>query len=88
MNMFEINNLYKKFIEENFDENKNGAFKVIDYINNSTAKYKGKPIYSLYMPKIFDSDTLNYLEKASRTMYNILLKVVRCYRISKRSKLY
>ncbi len=79
MNMFEINNLYKKFIEENFDENKNGAFKVIDYINNSTAKYKGKPIYSLYMPKIFDSDTLNYLEKASRTMYNILLKVVRNY---------
>ena len=56
MTMKEINEYYKSLIEAHMEENALTAKDSLDYLNNSTAKYKGKPIYSLYMPQAFPKE--------------------------------
>lgn len=74
-----INEYYKKLIEENMEENVKTAGESLEYLNNSTAKYKGKPIYSLYMAQVFPEKAKDYLKKSAEMMYGILRKVIREY---------
>lgn len=77
--MNEINDYYAKLIEEHFDLNQQSFHKTMEYLNNSTAKYHGNTIYSLYMPKLFPEGVVKYLEDAVDTMYSILTKVIKEY---------
>ena len=69
----------KKYIEENYEENVISGRKVLDYLEHSTAKYKGETIYSLYLPKIFTEEAKNVIQTAAETMYQILIKVMKEY---------
>lgn len=77
--MDEFNLLYKGVIEENFQENIETAKDSLAYLDQSTAKYKGETIYSLYMAKAFPNHVVEYLKDASETMYGILKKVMKEY---------
>lgn len=79
MNMKEINLLYKETIEKKFEENLRSSKVSQDYLESSTAKYKGRTIYSLYMPKLFTDEDVAYLKEKSETMYRILVKVMQEY---------
>lgn len=79
MTMKEINEYYKSLIEAHMEENALTAKESLDYLNNSTAKYKGKPIYSLYMPQAFPKEVVEYLKASVETMYGILIKVMKEY---------
>ncbi|MBE5873285.1 MAG: hypothetical protein E7287_02630 [Lachnospiraceae bacterium] len=79
MTMKEINEYYKSLIEAHMEENALTAKDSLDYLNNSTAKYKGKPIYSLYMPQAFPKEVAEYLKTSVETMYGILIKIMKEY---------
>lgn len=77
--MKDINEYYKKLIEEHMEENARTAKESLDYLNNSTAKYKGTPIYSLYMAQAFPEKVKDYLKASVEKMYGILRKVMQEY---------
>lgn len=79
MNMEEFNLKCKKIIEENWEENKEKAKDYLAYMDSSTAKYHGDTIYSLYMPKMFSTETAGYIKTIAETMYGILIKVMKEY---------
>ncbi len=79
MNMEAFNLQCKKIIENNWEENKEKAKDYLAYMDQSTAKYHGETIYSLYMPKMFPVETVNYIKNIAETMYGILKKVMKEY---------
>ena len=72
----EIEKLCKKEIEDNYEAHLKGAQISLDYLEHSTAKYKGKTIYSLYIPKIFNTENTKYLKYIAETMVQIMRKVI------------
>lgn len=79
INMEDFNLLYKELIEIEFEENLRTAKDSLDYLEQSTAKYKGETIYSLYMAKAFPDHVVDYLKEMSEIMYGIFKKVVKEY---------
>ena len=77
--MRDLNNKYKDYVQERFEQNLKSGLDVVEYIKNSTAIYKGKPVPCLYMPKIFSVEAHKYLERAASTIYTILEKVMTKY---------
>lgn len=77
--MKEINDKYIEYVEKYFEENKTTYQTSMEYLDQSTAKYHGKTIYSLYLPKILPEHVVDYLKDATDTMYSILTKVIKEY---------
>lgn len=77
INMEEFNSLYKEIIENNFEANVETAKESLEYLDQSTAKYKGETIYSLYMAKTFPDHVVEYLKDSCSVMYGILKKVMK-----------
>lgn len=81
--MKELNEFCKTFIEENLEECERSGWEELDYLEHSTAKYKGETIYSLHIPKIFTEEAEVVIKDAAETMYGILQKVMKEYIASK-----
>lgn len=77
--MKNINEFCKSFIEENFQECARTGREELDYLEHSTAKYKGETIYSLHIPKIFTKEAEAVVKDAAETMFGILQKVMKQY---------
>ncbi|MHB1484005.1 MAG: glutathionylspermidine synthase family protein [Saccharofermentanales bacterium] len=78
-NMRELNDHYKKLIEDNFERNMTSSVQSLDYVKKSSARYHGGYIYSLYAPKIFPESAVRYLSDAVDTIYSILTKIIKEY---------
>jgi len=79
MKMKEINDEFVEIIKKDFEGNMKSGREVVEYIAESTAMYRGDPIYSLYMPRLFPENVVAYLKNAAETMHGILSKVIRNY---------
>lgn len=79
MTLTEIESFYKKDIENNFLKHQKSGLKSLDYLEHSTAKYHGKTIYSLYVPKILNEETVFVFAHTAETMACIMRKVIREY---------
>lgn len=77
--MKKMNLKCKQYIQENFEENIASGRKVLEYLEHSTAKYKGETIYSLYIPKIFTEEAKTVIQSAAETIYKILMKIMNEY---------
>lgn len=75
----EIEKLTRKLIEEDMETHKQKAEDSLRYLDHSTAKYKGQPIYSLYIPKILNEEGALYLKQIAETMTGIMRKVIDRY---------
>ena len=75
----EINKEYMEGIEENREEDFASAAKALSYIQNSTAKYHGRCVRTLYIPKIFTEWDIQVFEKAITDLYGIFDKVIQHY---------
>lgn len=75
----ELNAEYIQSIKEHLKENTKSSQAYYNYIENSTAKYHGEPVYALYMPKLLSREAAAYLKEAAETMYSILAKVIERY---------
>lgn len=75
----QIQKLCKQEIEDHFEEHRKKASQSLNYLENSTAKYKEKTIYSLYIPKIFTKSATDYIRDIAETMVRIMEKVTKEY---------
>lgn len=80
--MKKLNEFCKTYIEENLEECERTGREELDYLEHSTAKYKGETIYSLHIPKIFTEEAESVIKNAAETMYGILQKVMKEYIVS------
>lgn len=69
----------KKYIENNFSFCEESAKMELEYLEHSTAKYKGQTIYSLHIPKMYTIEAKEVLKHGAETMYGILYKVMKEY---------
>lgn len=76
----EINNEYRSLIKEDRKEDYLSAQDAFQYIQNSTAKYHGRCVRTLYIPKIFREEDIRIFEKAVTDLYGIFDKVMQAYR--------
>ena len=77
--MKDLNNKYRDIVQERYEQNVISGHSAVEYIKNSTAIYKGKPVPCLYMPKIFSMEAYEYLKKAAKAIVDILEKVMAKY---------
>lgn len=77
--MKKMNAFCKRYIEENLEECARTGREELDYLEHSTAKYKGETIYSLHVPKIFTEEAEAVVKDAAETMFGILQKVMQEY---------
>ena len=77
--MRDINEYYRGIIDSDFSKNVGSAANQKHYIENSTARYHGRIVYTMYIPKLFSKEAAQYFEELTDTMYTIMLKVIREY---------
>ncbi len=76
MTLNEIEAFYKADITKQPKVHEESGKAALDYLDHSTAKYKGKTIYSLYVPKILNPETVDKFRYAAETMAGIMQKVI------------
>lgn len=79
MTLKEIEAFYKNDIETNLSRHRESGLVSLEYLDHSTAKYHGKTIYSLYVPKILNEETVAIFKRTAETMTGIMQKVIREY---------
>ncbi len=75
----EINVEYQSLIKEDREADYLSARETFQYIQNSTAKYHGRCVRTLYIPKIFREADIKIFEKAVTDLYGIFDKVMKAY---------
>ena len=70
---------FKEYILKNYADCFEGAFEIRKRIADSTAYYHGKPMMTLYIPKIFTKEAYERLKQIGETTYKILEKVTKEY---------
>lgn len=78
-NSIEMEKYYIQDIQDNLEKHQESGLVSLDYLEHSTAKYHGKTIYSLYVPKFISEETELILKDAAETMANIMRKVIKEY---------
>ena len=77
--MNDLTKEYIRLVETDRDFCEESFRRQVDYIKNSTAKYHGRVVRTLFIPKIFDSAAAEDLKNIAETMQTILCKVVKEY---------
>ena len=77
--MRDINEYYRGIVDSEFQKNVISAKEQREYIENSTARYHGRLVYTMYIPKLFSKKAAQYFEKLTDIMYGIMLKVISEY---------
>lgn len=83
MTLTEIEEFYKEEIRDHILAHQKSGRDALAYLDHSSAKYHGKTIYSLYVPKILEEATVLRLKTASETMAGIMQKVIKEYQKNK-----
>lgn len=74
-----ILNNYINEINENFEQNKESAHAVKDYLEHSSVAYHGRCVHTLHIPKVFTGEVIDYYREITKTTYGIFEKVIREY---------
>ncbi len=80
--MKEITEIYDEYVDivkSDMEGAKDSAKTVVDYILNSTAKYHGRCVKSLCVPKLFTPKETELFESLVKTLYGIFDKVIAEY---------
>lgn len=78
-NLVEMEKFYCSDIEKHMKLHQESGKLALQYLENSTAKYHGKTIYSLYVPKLISKETEMRFKDAAETMAGIMRKVIKQY---------
>lgn len=70
---------YLKEISIDYQKSKSDFDNQIDYIKNSTAKYHGRVVRTLAVPKVFDKKTVENFKNIANMTYTILTKIIARY---------
>ena len=75
----ELNNIYSKLIKENLKENIASGEEALRYINSSSARYRGRAIRTLFIPKLFTEKDIEIFQGLVDSLYGIFRKVIEEY---------
>ena len=75
----ELSNIYRKLIKENSEENIASGEEALRYLNNSSARYRGRAIRTLFIPKLLTEDDVQVFQELVETLYGIFQKVIEEY---------
>lgn len=76
----ELEEEYREIVEKDLRAHAESAREISRYIENSTAKYHGRCVRTLYMPKLFTLREVELFEQLIETLYGIFRKVMEQYR--------
>lgn len=77
--MYDLNEYYRGIIDSNLKKHIKSAEEERIYIENSTARYHGNLVYTMYIPKLFTKAAAEYFSEITDTMYGIMVKVIKEY---------
>lgn len=77
--MYDLNEYYRGIIDSNLKKHIMSAEEERVYIENSTARYHGNIVYTMYIPKLFTQKAAEYFAEITDTMYGIMVKVIKEY---------
>lgn len=77
--MYDLNEYYRGIIDSDIKKHIKSAEEERIYIENSTARYHGNIVYTMYIPKLFTQSAAEYFAKITDTMYGIMIKVIKEY---------
>jgi len=80
MNLKALEQWYSNHINAHKSGHEASGKEALDYLEHSTAKYHGKTIYSLYVPKLLNEKTVEIFRDTAQTMAGIMRKVIVEYR--------
>lgn len=80
MQLLELNREYCESIAKEKESHAKSALEEISYINGSTAKYHGRCVSTLYVPKMFTDRDVEAFRGLIQTLYGIFDKVIEHYR--------
>lgn len=72
---------YRGIVEKDLKMHGASAKEISNYIQNSTAKYHGRCVRTLYIPKLFTLDEVALFDRLIETLYGIFYKVMEQYRV-------
>lgn len=75
----ELEQEYRGIVEKDLKLHAVSSKEITAYIQNSTAKYHGRCVRTLYMPKLFTLDEVDLFERLIDTLYGIFYKVMDRY---------
>ena len=81
-NMSKIKELvqeYRSIVEQDLAGHGSSAKEISNYIQNSTAKYHGRCVRTLYIPKLFTLNEVELFDGLIKTLYGIFYKVMDKY---------
>lgn len=76
----EINQNYCRWIREDRKAHEDSAAEELAYMAQSTARYHGRCVSTLYIPKIFREEDIKRFHELLEILYGIFHKVIRQYR--------
>ena len=76
----ELEQEYREIVEKDLKAHAASAKEISRYIENSTAKYHGRCVRTLYIPKLFTAKEVELFEELIQTLYGIFEKVMEQYR--------
>ena len=76
----ELNQNYCETIQKEKAAHAKSAAEEIAYVNSSTAKYHGRCVSTLYIPKMFTAEDIRIFQNLIRVLYGIFDKVTDRYR--------
>lgn len=74
--MYDLNEYYRGIIDSDIKKHIKSAEEERIYIENSTARYHGNIVYTMYIPKLFTQRAADYFSEITDTMYGIMKKVI------------
>lgn len=77
--MRDIERQYCEGMEKERKKHYDSGQKALEYIKNSTAKYHGRCVRTLYLPKIFEKSDIDNFENLLKVLYGIFDKVIERY---------
>ncbi|MCM1257324.1 MAG: glutathionylspermidine synthase family protein [Roseburia sp.] len=80
MELTRLNEEYRQRITQDKEAHALSAAKEIEYMAQSTAKYHGRCVSTLYIPKIFTEQDIKRFRELIQTLYGIFDKVIERYR--------
>ncbi len=80
LQLAELNREYCEQIRQDRKVHAKSALKEISYMNGSTAKYHGRCVSTLYVPKMFTTEDIAYFRQLIKELYGIFDKVIDHYR--------
>lgn len=78
--LIELNEQYCREVEQDREKHCKSAETAMEYMKNSTAKYHGRCVSTLYVPKMFRPLDIERFQSLLSTLYGIFDKVINRYR--------